>query len=159
VVLDFLKSIQALSLSQTVRKSLWVFPALECIHIYSMIFLVTVVATFDMRLMGFKIVGEAQPLPKLAKLALVLGSICFGVNLVTGLLLFMSHGPDYFVNSAFLIKMVLVLSAVAYHLWLFSRASKWGDAPAHTVRSRFTGLASLVLWVGVIAASRWIAFV
>ncbi len=54
--------------------------------------------------------------------------------------------------------MVLVLSAVAYHLWLFSRASKWGDA-AHTVRSRFTGLASLVLWVGVIAASRWIAFV
>ncbi len=62
-MLDFLKSIQALSLSQTVRKSLWVFPALECIHIYSMIFLVTVVATFDMRLMGFKIVGEAQPFP------------------------------------------------------------------------------------------------
>jgi hypothetical protein len=63
VSVDLLTSIQDLSISQTVRKSLWVFPALECIHLYSMVFLITVVATFDMRLMGFKLVERLNLFP------------------------------------------------------------------------------------------------
>ena len=85
---EFLKHIQGLSISHIVRSSLWVFPALECLHLYSMIFLIASVATFDMRLMGFKLVREAQSISKTAGLVLKLASICIAVNFVTGALLF-----------------------------------------------------------------------
>jgi hypothetical protein len=124
-----------------------------------MVVLIAVVATFDMRLMGLNLVREAQPLSKLAKLVLVLASICFGVNFLTGLFLFASKAPDYYVNSAFRVKILLIVIAVAYHALLLFRASKWGDASARSLGSKVAGIASLVFWFGVIAASRWIAFV
>jgi len=159
LVTHLLKSIYELSVSQTVRKSLWIFPFLECIHLYSMVLLVSVIGVFNLRLMGFKIVEQAQPLSRLSKLTLRLGSICFGINFVTGLLLFGSKAPDYYVNSAFRIKIALIVLAVAFHLFLFSWASKRDDVSGTVLVTRIAGIASLFLWIGVIAASRWIAFV
>ena len=49
---DILKSIYELNVSQNVRKSLWIFPFLECVHLYSVVFLVSVIASFDIHLMG-----------------------------------------------------------------------------------------------------------
>ena len=155
---EFLKSIQGLSISHVVRSSLWVFPALECLHLYSMVFLIASVATFDMRLMGFKLVSEAQAISKTAKLVLKLASICFAVNFVTGALLFGSKATDYYVNWAFQLKLLLIVIAGTYHWILFQRASKWDGVPANGKMSGTAGIASLLLWVGVIAASRWIAF-
>lgn len=155
---ELLRSIYDLSISHTVRSSLWVFPALECIHLYSMIFLITAVATFDMRLMGFQLVRETQPISKMAKLVFVIASICFGANFLTGVLLFGSKAPDYYVNWAFQLKLLLILIASVYHWLLFSRAAKWSEVPADAKMSGVVGLGSLILWVSVIAASRWIAF-
>ena len=148
-----------LSVSTTVRESFWVFPALECTHIYSMIFLITVVAAFDMRLIGIRISRHVQSLSKLSKLVLRVGLVCFFVNFTTGAFLFASKAPDYYINSAFRVKMLLILFGVAYHSVLLSKASKWDDAPASSVGIKVAGVVSLLLWVGVIAASRWIAFV
>ena len=159
MIANLLKTIHDLSISQTVRSSLIAFPLLECIHLYSMVFLITVVATFDLRLMGIKIGRHVQPLSKLSNLVLKLAAVCFGVNFLTGLLLFGSKAPNYYANTAFRIKILLIVIGVAYHLILFSRASKWGDTVANSLGLKFVGVASLGLWVGVIAASRWIAFV
>ena len=155
---EFLKSIQGLSVSQVVRASLWVFPALECLHLYSMIFLIASVATFDMRLMGFKLVREAQSISKMAILVLKLATICFLINFVTGALLFGSKATDYYVNWAFQLKLLLIVIAGTYHWVLFRRASKWDEIPENGKMSGTAGIASILLWVGVIAASRWIAF-
>ena len=157
-MVEFLKSIQGLSVSQVVRSSLWVFPALECLHLYSMIFLIASVATFDMRLMGFKLVRETQSISKMAKLVRKLATICFAVNFLTGALLFGSKATDYYVNWAFQLKLLLILIAGTYHWVLFKRASKWDEIPENGRMSGTAGIASMLLWIGVIAASRWIAF-
>ena len=151
---EFLKSIQGLSVSQVVRASLWVFPALECLHLYSMIFLIASVATFDMRLMGFKLVREAQSISKMAKLVLKLATICFLINFVTGALLFGSKATDYYVNWAFQLKLLLIVIAGTYHWVLFKRASKWDEIPEHGKMSGTAGIASILLWVGVIEIGR-----
>jgi uncharacterized membrane protein len=159
VLVGLLKWIYDLSISQTIRSSFWIFPFLEYIHLYSMVFLVSVIAAFNLRLMGFRIVDKPQSLSKLSRLTLVLASVCFGVNFVTGLLLFGSKSTDYYLNSAFRVKLLLILVAVAYHSFLFSWASKSEDDRGKSLGPRFAGFASLLLWIGVIAASRWIAFV
>src|SRR5438132_131596 len=96
-----------LSVSGTVRESMWVFSTLECIHIYSMIFLITVVAVFDLRLMG--IAMGRQSVAQLSKLVLRWAWISLVVNFITGGFLFASKAPDYYINSAFRIKMLLIL--------------------------------------------------
>lgn len=160
MIFNICQWVYSLPLSATVRESVWAFPALECVHIYSMIFLITVVALFDIRLMGFSI--EQPPhwsLPQLSRLALKWSWVCLGLNATTGALLFSSKAPDYYTNSAFRIKMMLVISGVVYHSIIFSRIAKWGNARIVPVAVRVSGVFSLLLWIGVIAASRWIAYV
>ncbi len=85
MLVGLLKWIYDLSISQTIRSSFWIFPFLECIHLYSMVFLVSVIAAFNLRLMGFRIVDKPQSLSKLSRLTLGLASVCFGVNFVSQL--------------------------------------------------------------------------
>lgn len=158
IITNLLQWLHDLSVSATVRESFWVFPALECTHIYSMIFLITVVAAFDLRLIGIKVSQHVQSLSKLSKLVLRLGMVCFIVNFITGTFLFASKAPDYYINSAFRIKMLLIFFGVAYHSVLLIKAAKWDEAPATSMGIKVAGVFSLLLWVGVIAASRWIAF-
>ena len=154
---SFFQWLSDFQISLTVRESLWVFPALECLHIYSMIFLVTVVAAVDLRLLG--LVMGRKPLSQHSRMALRWMWVCLGINTVSGVLLFMSRAPDYYINSAFQIKILLVVLGTAYHSVLFHQVGRWDDTPAIPVGARLTGSFSLLLWVGVIAAPRWIAFV
>lgn len=146
-----------LSLSETIRSSSWVFPTLECIHLYSMVFLIGLVAAFDIRLMGFSI--EHQALAGFSKLVLRWVWIPFGVNTVTGALLFISKAPDYSGNSAFLIKISLIFIGLAYHSVIFREAGRWDNSVSLSTGARVLGGISLTIWIGVIAASRWIAYV
>jgi len=146
-----------LPMSTTIRESLWFFPALECVHIYSMIFLVTVIAAVDLRLLGLAM--GRQALSQHSRMALRWMGVCLSINAVSGTLLFVSRATDYSINSAFQIKILLVVLATAYHFVLFHRVGRWDDTPVAPVGARLVGSFSLVLWVGVIAASRWIAFV
>ena len=146
-----------LPVSTTIRESLVVFPALECIHIYSMIFLVTVIGAVDLRLLGLA-VGR-KPISHHSKLALRWMWVCLSINAASGTLLFMSRATDYSINSAFQIKILLVVLGTTYHAVLFRKVGRWDDTPIAPVGARLVGSLSLILWVGVIAASRWIAFV
>ena len=157
---NFFQWFYDLSVSATVRESLWVFPTLECVHIYSMIFLISVLGIFDLRLLGISIGRQRQPLSQLCSMVLRSAWVCFIVNAVTGLLLFVSLATDYYINSAFQIKVLLIFLGLVFHSVVLPRAARnWEDAPSPAFWSRFAGGFSLVLWIGVVVASRWIAFV
>jgi len=149
-----------LPVSATVRESLWVFPTLECIHIYSMILLITLLASFDLRLAGVTLSRHShRTTSEISKIVLRWVWIFLLVNFVTGGLLFLSKAPDYYVNSAFLIKMLLILTGAIYQFALLRLAPKWDDVPSMPMTVRMAGALALLFWAGVIAASRWIAFV
>ena len=160
MLLKICQFLHDLSLSTTVRESLWVFPTLEWIHIYSMIFLISVIAAFDLRLMGLAIGrGPRQPLSDLLRRVLRWAFASFCVNAVTGSLLFMSKAPDYYMNSAFRIKILLISLGILYHYLFLPRLVRQEQNPGIPLGAKVAGAFSLTLWIGVIAASRWIAFV
>ena len=98
---SLLNWIYDLGISATVRESSWAFPTLECIHLYSMVFLIGIISAFDLRLMGVSI--EDQPLSHYSKLVRRWVWLPLIVNTITGTLLFMSKPTEYSANIAFVV--------------------------------------------------------
>jgi hypothetical protein len=146
-----------LSISATVRESSWVYPTFECIHLYSMVFLIGLVAAFDLRLMGIAL--EPQPVSHFSKLVRRWVWIPLGINAVTGTLLFAAKAPEYSANIAFVVKMSLLFIGVTYHVFIIRKANHWDHLVKMPLTAKALGGLSLVLWVGVVGASRWIAYV
>jgi Family of unknown function (DUF6644) len=151
--------LEALPYSTSIRESLWLFPTLECIHLYSMILLVSIFSIFDLRLMGFSLGEPSEPLSSLSHRLLRWGWACFGINALTGFLIFSSEAVKMTGNWAFQLKMVLIVVALLVHSLVLRMAIRWEGAPSMPLSAKFVGTFSLLLWVGIIAASRWIAFV
>ena len=146
-----------LGISETVRESSWVFPTLECLHLYSMVFLIGLVAVFDLRLMGIAL--EPKPVSHFSRLVRRWVWIPLGINTITGILLFISKPMEYSSNLAFVMKMSFLFVGVAYHVVILRKADRWDDLATLPKGLSFLGGISLVLWLGVLASSRWIAYV
>jgi hypothetical protein len=148
-----------LSLSATIRDAHWAFPIIECIHIYSMIALISLFAAFDMRLMGFAIGGRnRRPISEFAKVVLRWVWIPVVTNIITGILMFAPNAVEYSKNPAFQIKILLIFIGLIYHVPLVIRATRWKESTEMPVAMKLLSVSSVAIWAGVIVASRWIAY-
>ena len=154
---DLWNWIYDLQISLAVRESSWLFPTLECIHLYSMVCLIGLVAAFDLRLMGFAL--EPRPVSHFSKLVKRWVWLPLSLNAITGTLLFISKPMEYSANIAFIMKMLFLVVGIAYHIVILRRAARWDDLPKMPAGISLLGGFSLVLWLGVVASSRWIAYV
>jgi hypothetical protein len=145
----------------SVRESLWLFPITETLHIFGIILLVGATSILDVRLMGLAF--RAEPVSKLAKLFLPWAWAGFLIQVTTGLILFSSEAVKMYANPGFKIKMVLILvagiNAFVFHEIAYRSVGKWDNDPVAPLAARAAGLISILLWFGIVAAGRWIAYV
>ena len=135
-----------------IRESTWAYPALEVVHLAGVALLLGSLVLVELRVLG---AGRDVPLPALAKLALPVTLAGFGLAALSGLLLFSSQPGELIANRAFAAKMALVLAAGANAAAFHLRGSlARGDATA-----RAQAVASALLWLGVLACGRLIAYV
>jgi hypothetical protein len=144
-----------------VRQSLWLFPAIETVHLLGMTVLVGTAAAFDLRLLGWAL--QRTPVSDLARRLLPWTWVGFGLQVVTGALLFSSEAAKMYVNPAFRLKILLICLAGAQAL-IFQFAAgrslaEWDERAAVPFAARIGGLISMLLWIGVVAAGRWIGFI
>ena len=148
------------SVAAGVRESLWLFPAIETVHLFGIILLVGSTVAFDLRLLGWA--WREQAVSKLASRLLPWAWIAFAVQVVTGSLLFASEATKCYGNPAFRIKMLLLLltgmNALAYQVAHFRKVAAWDNASAPPVGVKLAGISSILLWFGIVAAGRWIGF-
>ena len=145
----------------SIRESLWLFPVIETVHIFGIILLVGATSILDLRLMGLTFRDE--PVSKLAQRFLPWAWTGFLIQVVTGLLLFSSEATKMYGNLGFDIKMLLILIAVVnafvFHEIAYRSVGKWDHDPVAPIGARAAGLISILLWFGIVAAGRWIAYV
>jgi hypothetical protein len=145
----------------SVRQSLWLFPAIETVHLLGMTALLGTIATFDLRLMGF--VMRKQRVSVLAGRLLRWAWAGFTVQVATGAMLFSSEAAKMYVNPAFRLKMLLIalagVHALIFQLISHRNVAAWDDGRSLPVGARIAGLISILLWIGVVAAGRWIGFI
>jgi len=140
------------SWATAIHQSLWLFPMLETAHLFGIISLVGATSALDLRLIGLTMKGE--PVSRIAGRLLI--------QVVTGFCLFASEATRCYENKAFRIKMVMLvlagLNALIFHQTAYRRVARWDDSPATPLGAKFAGVCSILLWFGIVAAGRWIAF-
>jgi hypothetical protein len=149
------------NIGTTIRESLWLFPIIETIHIFGIICLVGATSILDLRLMGLTFREES--VSKLARRFIPWALAGFIIQVTTGLLLFSSEATKMYANLGFKIKMSLIviagINALIFHFVAYQSVDKWENDPVGPVSARAAGLISILLWFGIVAAGRWIAYV
>jgi hypothetical protein len=160
-MLAFCQWLEQTSVGSAVRESLWLFPAIETLHLLGMAVLVGSVAVFDLRLLGW--ILRRERVTVLAGRLLPWTWAGFAVQVVTGALLFSSEAVKVSTNPAFRIKMVLIvlagLHALVFHWTVYRDVASWDQGEVLPVGAKISGFLSILLWIGVVAAGRFIGFV
>ena len=159
-VLAVCKWLEQTTVGAGVRQSLWLFPAIETVHLVGMAALLATIGAFDLRLMGLILRGHS--ITTLSRRILPWAWGAFVLQVITGGLLFSSEAAHMVRNPAFRVKMLLIVlagvHALIFHLAAHRKMPAWSSATP-PLTARMAGLASLLLWIGVVAAGRWIGFI
>jgi hypothetical protein len=133
----------------------WSFPVAECIHIVGFTLSIGTIAIVDLSLMGL-----AFPRKSVAKLARDLAPWTLAglaIMLTSGPLIFSSDPRMYLGNISFRFKVTALLIAILYH-YTIRRKVALADHPVPALDIAVGGI-SLVLWLSVLAAGLFIAFI
>jgi hypothetical protein len=150
--------LETTALAGAMREWLWLYPAVEIVHISGIVLLVGAVAMFDLRLLG---VARGLGVNALARFLLPWSWTGLAVVVPSGLLMFSAHATEMADNPAFQVKLVLIATAGLNAWWLHGGVLREAAAWEHETtprRARLAAGASLLLWVGVIACGRLLAY-
>jgi hypothetical protein len=131
----------------------WAFPLLEILHIAGFTLSIGTIAIVDLGLLGWGKHGDpARLLKETAPLTLV-GLV---IMLITGPLIFSSDPRMYLRNSSFIFKMWALAIAIIYNYTIHRKVVLSGASPGV---NKAVGVISIALWLSVVAAGLFIAFV
>jgi len=145
---------EALGVSQAIRGSVWLFPAIEALHLLALATLGGTILMVDLRLMGAGL--NTQPTVAVERDARPWFLGALAVMLATGVPLALSEAVKLYDKPSFWVKMAALALALAFALavrvWLVKRVE--AGSPAAWA----TAMLSLTLWLTVAVAGRWIGF-
>ena len=141
------------------RQWLWLYPAVEITHIVGFVVLVGSAFMFDLRLLGL---SRALPVSAMAVHLLRWARLALLLVIPSGALMFLAHATEFAGNPAFRVKLLLIaaafLNAGIFHRWPFRAVGDWDTEIRAPGPARLAGVLSLVLWIGVIACGRLLAY-
>jgi hypothetical protein len=141
-------------ITNPLNSSALIFPTLECFHIVGFALSIGTIAIVDFSLLG---VGMRRQTPaQLARDTWLWTLAGLVLMFFSGLLLFSSDPDMYYLNWAFLIKMVFFVSAVVFHYTIHRKAVASETAPPN---GKAVACVSLALWAGVIFGGIFIGFI
>ena len=135
--------------------SIWAYPTVLTLHTVGMAILVGASFVINLRVLQ---VSGLIPLHRLQPLYRFVW-IGFTINLVSGVILFITEAADRVVDPVFGIKMASIAVALVLGLMVKRRAIDRMDAPqAATVQTRSLAAAALGMWTVAIVAGRLMAY-
>jgi hypothetical protein len=147
------------AIANAIRSSIWMYPALETAHYIGLSLLVGGIMLIDLRLLG---VAKNLPLKSMLGLLPFVWA-GFIINVMTGTLIFIYGATSFGPNKAFQLKMVLLvlagINAMIFTLAAARSGGDWVSIERVPVSVRLIATLSLVFWIGVVTAGRWMAYV
>ena len=134
----------------------WVWPASETLHFIGMWLLFGVVLLVNLRMLGLLRGVSYRSVHRI----LPLGVLGFGLNMVTGMLFFISAPGYYTQNVSFQLKvlMIMVAGVNAIYFTVFDEPWSLGAEDNAPIRSKAIAASTIAVWIGVIYFGRMLPF-
>jgi hypothetical protein len=158
---DLLTWIDGTQFAETIRISLWIFPALEIAHVAAIAIVLGSIARVDLRLAG--LVSRDRSISDISHEMLPWTWISFGLATLFGVLLFVGQPVRYVEIAFFDVKMLLIALAgvnmLVFEYMTRRGVGRWDREPIPPVQMRIAGGLSLAFWISVLLLGRLIGFV
>jgi hypothetical protein len=155
-LLTFFQWCEASGIGETIRKSSWLFPVIEAIHLLGLGVIGGAVLVVDLRLLGLGLRRQsAAQLTRDAQPWLV-GSLV--LMIITGGLLFLSEAIKCYYHDAFWFKMSCLFLAIVFTFTIQRRVIMTDESRLRPLWSKVVAVVSVLLWAGVGIGGRWIGF-
>ena len=154
-MLGFFEWCEATAIGSVVRESVWLFPAIEAVHLLGLSLLFGAIIVADLRLLGLGLSSRPIAEVLLGARRWVLAGLA--VMVMTGVPLFLSEAVKCYYNPSFWVKMATLPVAIVFTFAVRDRVARRPVADT-SLSTRAIGAASLALWFTVAAAGRWIGF-
>lgn len=152
--MELLQAIEHLWPARMLKGSFFAYPLVNALHIASIGALFTSVLLMDFATLGAIRSVASEKLVALLR-PIALGAFAFAA--VTGLLLFSVQATTYAGNTAFLLKLGLIVLAIVNFLAFAASAHRnRSDAPSTIMRA--SAIVSILAWSGVLLAGRFIGY-
>ncbi len=144
--------------SKAIANADWVIPAFQTVHILAIAAVISTMGMLDLRLMG--LTGTRYPLRAMVDRYVPWMWISVFVLLCTGAVLITGEPERSLGNWVFQVKMGLLASVLLITVVFKQLLKRHVEDGEHSPwAAKLTGLVSLLLWIGIIVAGRWIAYV
>jgi hypothetical protein len=157
-IAQFLSWLEASSLAVSIRQSLWLYPALEIVHIVGIVILVGAAFMFDLRLLGF---SRNLPIVFLARHLLPWSRRGLWLIVPSGILLFITNAQVLGADPTFHLKMILLilaaLNVLVFHRFIFQPHSD-SEVPNNSPLNKISAIISIIVWMAIIACGRLLAY-
>ena len=155
-LLAFFQWCEQSGIGETIRRSSWLFPVIEAIHLLGLGVIGGAVLVVDLRLLGLGLRRQsAAQLTRDAQPWLV-GSLI--LMIITGGLLFLSEAIKCYYHDAFWFKMSCLFLAIVFTFTIQRKVTMTEETRRSAVWSRVVAVVSVLLWAGVGVGGRWIGF-
>lgn len=155
-VIRYADWIENTSIAVGIRQSLWLYPALEIMHIVGIVLLVGAAFMFDLRLLGL---SKNLPVSGLARHLLPWSRRGLWLIIPSGILLFSTNAKSLIADPTFGLKTVLLVVAAVnvfiFHRFIFPEQGNHNKLPAAAKISAFV---SILVWIAIIACGRLLAY-
>lgn len=146
-------AVEASALGSTIKESLWLFPAIEALHLLALALLGGALLILNLRLLGAGL--SAQPVSEVERNARPWLVAALATMIVTGVLIGTSEALKLYDKPAFWVKMAALLAALVF-TFAIQLPNARRDVSGLTAKS--LAIISLGLWLTVALAGRWIGF-
>ena len=156
---QFCDWLQEQAFAVAIGDSSWLFPAIEIVHVFAIALVVGSIAMVDLRLLGWT--NNARSASDVIAQFLPVTWIAFAFAVASGALMFSTNAAKYSENVPFRLKMICLLLAGAnmalFHVLTQRRIAKW-DTGVTPIGAWMAGAFSLLFWIAIVGAGRWIGF-
>lgn len=155
-----LHAIQESDLATGIRESALVYPIIMTCHLTAIALFGGMILMTDLRLLGLAM--TSRPVADVVGGLRVWKRAGFAIMVTCGALLAASKADSYYGNPYFRLKMgllaLVVVHALVFGRSVYSKAAEFDRTAQIPKRAKLAACLSLLLWIGLVCAGRWIAY-
>jgi hypothetical protein len=155
-LLDFCAYLENTPLGLAIQDNFWVVPTMQTLHILAISALLVSILMIDLRALGLH--GKSDSISTIVSRYINIIWFALPILFISGSLLIVGEPARSLANPAFQLKMMMLLMAIVITLGI----QKWGSRNIGLEQAngkvKLLAILSLLLWFGIVASGRWIAY-